>query len=442
MAYTDKQMRAFSQIAYADFTEAYNFLTSSTKRDSFTIEELEIAARAINKDVDLSMLYCVTEEEKRTWKISAVHDTNPQNGFCGCIIETAPGEATLAFRGSEGMDNAEGGIHDWGASDFGLLNSVQTRQQKEVDRFLKKYKEQINGYDSITLTGHSLGGNLAEYATLVSHKYGFDDKVDRCVSLDGPGFSNEFLTAHMLDIARMNGKITHYRWSPVGSLLFDLPGVNYIVTGVSNDANEKDDEEYECFTRHDTKYMEFDENGNLVRGEKDDVAKALSAFSKYVDAVPGSLPFNIDLILSPVLTIISVIYGNKEGIEKFFNDFAQAAKTTYKNIVKAFNKIFSLGLEYFRVDTGLLNSDVNEIRNYINTVRNNVSEMFSSVQQLSGMWTGPANKAFTDKLAEEKQEIDDFLSVIEGYVNRLENAAGKYSSCESRARELAASVRA
>lgn len=38
------------------------------------------------------------------------------------------------------------------------------------------------------MTGHSLGGNLAEYATIMSYKYGLDTKIKQCVSMDGPGF--------------------------------------------------------------------------------------------------------------------------------------------------------------------------------------------------------------------------------------------------------------
>lgn len=40
----------------------------------------------------------------------------------------------------------------------------------------------LESYDSITVTGHSKGGNKAQYVTVLS------DKVDRCISMDGQGF--------------------------------------------------------------------------------------------------------------------------------------------------------------------------------------------------------------------------------------------------------------
>lgn len=437
MSYTDEQMRAFSQIAYTDFTKAYEFLQATQGGDSFSIEELEITAKVLDPSIKFDQLYCVTEQQKRDWKIVAVHDTNPQNGFYGCIIETAPGKATLAFRGSEEPKKFSNLIHDWFAADLGLFNSFQTRQHAEVDRFLKKYSDKINQYDSISLTGHSLGGNLAEYATLVSHKYGFDSRVDRCVSLDGPGFSNEFIALHTLDVLRMKDKMKHYSWSLVGSLLFNLPGVEYKYCEISNEANTKDGKEYGAVSRHDTKYLVFDENGNLnTDGVKQDIiAKGFSSFSKRLELT------SFGYWINPILTIASVVYGNWDAIGKIFNDLANSTKTTYQNIIKSIKELFRTDRDYFRVDTNSFRSDVEEIREYINTVRNNVNDMFTSVQQLNGMWTGPANKAFTEKFINEKQMIEDYLKEIDGYVNRLESERISYNNCEQRALEMISAIR-
>ncbi len=439
MSYTDEQMRAFSQIAYADFTKAYENLQAKTNRDSFSIRELKAEAERLNPDVDLKMLYCLKDSEMDSWKISAVHDTNSQNGFYGCIIDTGDGNASLAFRGSEGFDNPEGLVHDWLSADAGLLNSVQTRQHEEVERFLAKYQNQINSYDSVSLTGHSLGGNLSDYATLVSHKYGFDDKIDRSVSLDGPGFSNEFITLHMAEILHMNDKMTHFKWSWCGGLLFDLPGVAVREVAVSQEANRKDDEEVDplkwIFYKHDTKYLKIDENGNFVDGERDDFANFMDKFSDLVELNPGVLG-----LLPFCFTAISWLYGNWEGIEKFFSDMAGTFKTTYQNIIKGFQRLFQRSADYFRVNTHRLSQDTEEIRGYINHVKENVDEMFASVQGLTGMWTGPANKAFTEKFAAEKQLIDDYLSEIDQLVTRLENNCAEYSVCENRALSMIASV--
>lgn len=289
MTYTDKEMRAFTQVAYADFDKAKSYLQSKfPERKSFTITELKIAAKALgSSDKDLECLNCLTKQQCDNWSISVIHDTNSNNGFYGCIIETSPGNAVLAFRGSESMESMDNIINDWGRADLGLLNSTLTNQQAEVDRFLKAHKTELQGYDSIALTGHSLGGNLAQYATLVSHKYGFDSKITQSISFDGPGFSDEFIALHMLDILRMRNVMSHYQFSPVGMALFSLPGINTRTIKVSNEANEKDDEKMNDFTRHDTKYIEFDNNGNVKKGEVNKKpASLLGPLSKIIELSP------------------------------------------------------------------------------------------------------------------------------------------------------------
>ena len=277
MAYTDIELRAFTQIAYMDFGAAFEangkqpinlgeVMSSSQKQK---LENMGISAEQYNK-----------------WTITSVCDKNAETGFYACVIETSPGEAAVGFRGSEGFSDYKNFVDDWGNADLKLLNSTLTTQQSEVDAFLAENKALLNGYKSLEMTGHSLGGNLAEYATIMSSKYGLDDNITRCVSLDGPGFSDEFMAKNRLLIEKMSGKMTHYSWSLVGGLLNMV--VPPIYLQVSNDANKLDDEKYNCFTRHDTKFLAYDkETGMFIAGERDDFALALSIISNDIDDMPS-----------------------------------------------------------------------------------------------------------------------------------------------------------
>lgn len=55
----------------------------------------------------------------------------------------------------------------------------------------------------ITVTGHSKGGNKAQYIALL------DDSVSRCVSFDGQGFSDQFMEAYRAQVARNQYKIAN-----------------------------------------------------------------------------------------------------------------------------------------------------------------------------------------------------------------------------------------
>ena len=229
MSYTDLQMRAFTQIAYLDLEDKFEMKSKNGEpvalKDLLTDKE---KASFIERGI-------MTESEINTWKISSVYDANykgkdgnPPSGFYGCVIETSdsPKEAAIGFRGSESLSNVKDAYYDWTEADLKLLNSTLTLQQAETERFLKKNKDLLQKYDSLSLTGHSLGGNLAEHGTIVladEKRFGLKNKIDRCCSMDGPGFSDEYLRKHSQQIGEMSGKMRHMRWSAVGNLLNDLP---------------------------------------------------------------------------------------------------------------------------------------------------------------------------------------------------------------------------
>lgn len=72
-----------------------------------------------------------------------------------------------------------------------------TDQQKAALKYIESLP-----YNNITVTGHSKGGNKAQYVTILS------DKVVRCLSLDGSGFSKEFIEKYKDRINERADKIT------------------------------------------------------------------------------------------------------------------------------------------------------------------------------------------------------------------------------------------
>ena len=285
MGYTDLQSRAFTQIAYMNLDEKFVHYCNINKTDSAPLSDL-LSTSQYNTLKNLGL----SDAEINSWNISGVHNTNAKNGFYACIIETSPGNAAVGFRGSEDMGDLGNVANDWVGADIGLVNSTCTNQQKEVEQFLKTYKDQLNKYDNLAMAGHSLGGNLAEYATIVSYKYGLDDNIKQCVSMDGPGFSNEFILKYFKQIEKMSGVMYHPRWSFVGTMLNDLPGVKYQYAKVSNESNNIDDEPYNAATRHSTKYLVYDKDGQLAKGgEQDDLSKITSVISEGVDHLPAPI---------------------------------------------------------------------------------------------------------------------------------------------------------
>ena len=275
MAYSDLELRLMTDVAYLDLDDAYTSLKSDSGETSFSIAELINASDGLSLDK-------FSESEKKLlseWKISKIHDDNHETGFYACVIETNQG-AAVSFRGSEEMANLEHLEKDWLQADLGLLNSTLTTQQDECNEFLNDNKEFLNEYENLTMVGHSLGGNLADYATIVSEEYGLDDNITSCYNLDGPGFSNEFLTKNLLRINKMKNKMKHYSASPVGRMLHPVPGVDNIFV----DANG------EGFSRHTTSNWKIDENGTaFYEGKQDGLSVFLELLTQGIDKLPAPL---------------------------------------------------------------------------------------------------------------------------------------------------------
>lgn len=316
--YTDKELKEATQIVYlsflADAEESLRYdgvkgpysimdliksqinlesaykeaLANGIDKKNITIRELAMYSNL--KDSDKSIIERFSRE-MFDWKIADISDLNSLNGFVACCIETSEKEAIIAFRGSENMKEPSNMINDWIRADFGLLNSEETRQQEETEKYGEKLvrKGLIEKYNSLAVTGHSLGGNLATHFTIAAAKNGKEelfDKINQTINFDGPGVSELYLNKHKNEIEKAAPKLKRYKWSAVGTLLFDIPGEDSEFLDINDDLYKDDPKKrikYKLITRHNTKSLLFDENGMAKRGKQDIVSKGLSVLSKAVD---------------------------------------------------------------------------------------------------------------------------------------------------------------
>ena len=142
-------------------------------------------------------------------------------GEAGCFLEDAnDGEANIAFRGAdkgEWRDNFIAGAQQMQRGDGDQTISPQQKAPDHLARF------DLAPCRSVTLTGHSKGGDKAKLCALL------DARVDRCVSFDGQGFSDEFFSAHRKQIARNTRKIQNHNVADdfVNILLNDIDETTY-----------------------------------------------------------------------------------------------------------------------------------------------------------------------------------------------------------------------
>lgn len=360
MSYTEKQLKEGTQIAYLSFLEkAQDNLIADGKNGPFSIEELIFSYLNLNNSRELlrqkTMQEIIKEselsnfdksiieefsEEMFSWKIIDIHDTQIENGFYGCVIETSDKEAIVAFRGSENMKKYSNLRNDWLRADFGLLNSKCTNQQKETENYADELidKKILDKYSSISVTGHSLGGNLASHFTISTaenKRKSIFDKIERTINYDGPGVSKEYLENYSQQVQKAGNKIDHYKWSAVGSLLYEIPGSNGEFIGIDekqHKGNLIDRIKYKIITRHSTKSIVFDRNGNAFRGHQDLVAKTMSHISKAADEVlPEELTGQMYAVSEWIFD--NVLYEKEDGGIGFKNPVIDIAAETSNKII-------------------------------------------------------------------------------------------------------------
>lgn len=226
---TDNQMMLLEQLTYLDIKVAESagvaYTGAADVREMMSVYTEDVLAEL--EKIPADGLYTTGQEyaaiiraiqsdpELMALKLTAYNET--EGIFC-YEDPSHPDEAVVAFCGTRGapewQDNFEG------------LTETDTLHQKRALDFIENLD-----YEHVSVVGHSKGGNKAQYVTLLS------DKVDNCVSMDGQGFSNEFLEKYSSEISERADKIKNYSLDTdyVHILMNPVPGSTQIYCAGDSD---------------------------------------------------------------------------------------------------------------------------------------------------------------------------------------------------------------
>lgn len=213
-----------------------------------------------------------------------------------CYTDSSDENAVVVFRGTGGTKEA------WSDNLYGAF-SDDTRLQMTADDFVRY---ECGGYDNLTLTGHSKGGNLSQYVTLKN-----GDKVSKCVSFDGQGFGSAFLKNNEAEINENAHKIKSicaYN-DYVNVLLFCVAGT---VMFVPNEADGVD--------AHSSYYLlssnDFDENGNFLKEKNQSViSKAIGKLAEGIESVMEMVDDADNFIFCTILgeAVANLVMAQNDG---------------------------------------------------------------------------------------------------------------------------------
>lgn len=290
---TDRDLMVATQIAYYDFgaerlaAHGGRAEVRELLRERDLYRELENKVNQAEADLDRLMAERNLELYKEvvadgsvygSWYVVDVNDTNEENGFYGILLETDPQHGIVAFRGSESYDTNQI-VKDWINADFGLLMDKDTTQQEKAAEYMAQIGQRFS-YDSYAVTGHSLGGNLAEHAVIGAPE-SMRGKLVQTVNFDGPGFSETYMERNRDKISGVIHPIDHYRWSLVGALLTHPDCTRSRIISVTEDIKPLK-ELTSNYLRHATVFIRF-ENGWIQDGTEDLLSKSMGPWSRRAD---------------------------------------------------------------------------------------------------------------------------------------------------------------
>ena len=232
-------------------------------------------------------------------------------------------EAVVVFQGTKGLDapwldNLQG------------ATEVETSMQLEAGAFFSKVEKT---YNVSYVTGHSKGGNLAQYVT-ITHS----DNIRKCVSFDGQGFSKYFISKYKTQITENANKITNicsYK-EPVHALLTPIASKVLLI---------KTDDKVDSLSSHVSSLLYekrfFDKNGAYLSTCLTKPTKIVNTVEKLSDYVTENVSEdtfeNASEKITPLLGYImplmqdTIAHEDMNVLEALYTEYKETKTANAKN---------------------------------------------------------------------------------------------------------------
>lgn len=240
------------------------------------------------------------------------------SGTAACTF-SSPGQENVyvVYRGT--------GDGEWPDNGLGMTQSVTLQQQEALDYFEEVVeKMNIDEGQHLVVTGHSKGGNKAQFVTMETR---WEKLIDVCYSVDGQGFSEEA-------ISRWRDNYGEEGFQERREKLRGIHGENDYVSVLGNSIIPKENIRYiktpvdksNFAGYHDIKYMfasrEYDAvtetYSTQFHGRKNEDAMGQGELGKYAEAlsqgVMGLAPEKRDGCAAVVMQMMESSAGVKKGI--------------------------------------------------------------------------------------------------------------------------------
>lgn len=339
-----------------------------------------------------------------------------------CFTDEKDENAVVAFRGTGGTKEA------W-IDNFEGAYTEDTRIQKIADDFVR-YECAV--YDEIEVTGHSKGGNMAMYTTVMNH-----DRIKGCVSFDGQGFPEEFIEKYPDLISEASPDIVSVSAYNdfVNILLASIAGTCiYVANGDSAaDAHSS----VTLLT-----YNSFDENGDFTSTrDQGVVAKALSHLTKKMcdglDPLDVKDKEEMSTIAGSAISLALTTPQDSAAEGVAAPTLGMVTAMFAKKVAAAHcavEEMMPLAAQSVYIDTDRIKGAVSDLLPYCRMIK----RMEGSVDEVRRT----LSSNITSKIIAERsleaicEDLDGIYAELDRKIRLYEAVIAKYEACENRAAAL------
>ncbi|MCR4924550.1 MAG: DUF2974 domain-containing protein [Lachnospiraceae bacterium] len=346
----------------------------------------------------------------------------------GLCFEKPNGEAAVIFRGTGGSyeaweDNLEG----------------QYIKDTDMQRIAADFiKYDCGGYKNLTVSGHSKGGNLAQYVTVVCGA-----GISRCVSLDGQGFSRDFIKKYEKEIEEASEKIS--------SICAYNDYVNILLTSIAGETVYMRNKNKGPVGAHSSfsllEHGEFDEEGRVIR----DPGVSQGFLAKALDAITDDITLRLEEMPgegnSAFTGLLGALVANAMCSEKEENDIDEDAmiRSAVGRVYEYVDKTFHLGLtdhndiklkaDSIYSDSGKMSESLTDLNKKILKMENDMERINMIERNLSGDII--AGLCLSVSMSSVKERISEDIDKLEKISSCLNDMRIMYQNTEKRVCELA-----
>ncbi len=292
----------FAQLAYLDFDTFVpdrqlfaRGVTFSKICEQENFEELFPLERTARKNLILfnAMAYSKRYGKVRINYHENIFDSEERIQFSATTFIMPNGDACVSFRGTDST------ITGW-RENFNMLYNDTVPAQISAVKYLNNVARKIRG--NITVVGHSKGGNLAIYASVMCSPK-TKEKIVEVQSFDSPGFTEEFVGSK--SYLETESKILKFvpEDSMIGMLLNDTASYRIVKS------------DGEGIHQHDP-FLWIIENNDFVTGEKIHT-KAQFVNSTFKEWVNNFTPEQRELFVDAMFDIVEAT--NVQKAESFLD---------------------------------------------------------------------------------------------------------------------------